>query len=161
MKAEFKLFVVIGTFFTVVGLIYGTVTHWKEPVGPFGLLLCAALSALIGFYLWETGRKLDPRPEDDPSALIFGRRRGIRLLQPSQLVAAALGCVRRGRLPRPCRRLVAVHHWPVSGCRGPHRLDVRVLSWRARRLIRGAFVALARSSRAQGVGWDDVRPDSS
>lgn len=70
MKVEFKLFVVIGTFFTVVGLIYGMVTSWKEPVGPFGLLLCAALSALIGFYLWETGRKLGPRPEDDPTALI-------------------------------------------------------------------------------------------
>jgi len=70
MKTEFKLFVVIGTFFTVVGLIYGAVTQWREPVGPFGLLLCAALSALIGFYLWETGRKLDPRPEDDPTALI-------------------------------------------------------------------------------------------
>ncbi len=70
MKAEFKLFVVIGVFFTVVGVIYGVVTDWNEPVGPFGLLLCAGLSALIGFYLWETGRKLDPRPEDDPSALI-------------------------------------------------------------------------------------------
>lgn len=70
MKAEFKLFVVIGVFFTVVGLVYGVVTSWEEPVGPFGLLLCAGLSALIGFYLWETGRKLDPRPEDDPMAQI-------------------------------------------------------------------------------------------
>lgn len=70
MKVEFKLFVAIGTFFTVVGVIYGTVTDWKEPVGPFGLLLSATLSALIGFYLWETGRKLDLRPEDDPTALI-------------------------------------------------------------------------------------------
>ena len=161
MKAEFKLFVVIGTFFTVVGLIYGTVTHWKEPVGPFGLLLCAALSALIGFYLWETGRKLDPRPEDDPSAPISAAEGEYGFFSPPQLVAAAVGRVRCGRLPRPGRRLVAVHHWRVSGCRGPHRLDVRVLPWRARRLIRGAFVALARSSRAQGVGWDNVRPDSS
>ncbi len=70
MKVEYKLFVLIGAFFTVVGLIYGLVTGWSEPVGPFGLLLSAALSALIGFYLWWTGRKLDPRPEDDPSALI-------------------------------------------------------------------------------------------
>ena len=70
MRVEFKLFAWIGGFFTVVGLIYGTVTHWDEPVGPFGLLLCAGLSALIGFYLWWTGRKLDPRPEDDPLALI-------------------------------------------------------------------------------------------
>ena len=70
MKVEFKLFAFMTGFFIVVGLTYGTVTDWKEPVGPFGLLLCAGLSALIGFYLWWTGRKLDPRPEDDPLALI-------------------------------------------------------------------------------------------
>ena len=70
MKVEFRLFVVIGTFFTLMGLIYGTATHWHEAVGPFGLFLCGGLSALIGFYLWETGRKLAPRPEDDPQALI-------------------------------------------------------------------------------------------
>jgi hypothetical protein len=70
MKVEFRLFVVIGVFFVVVGFIYGTFTHWAEPVGPFGLFLCAGVSALIGFYLWETGRKLDPRPEDDPAGLI-------------------------------------------------------------------------------------------
>jgi hypothetical protein len=70
MKVEFRLFVVIGVFFAVVGTIYGTATHWNEQVGPFGLYLCAGVAALIGFYLWETGRKLDPRPEDDPEALI-------------------------------------------------------------------------------------------
>ena len=70
MKVEYKLFVWIGAFFGLVGLIYGMVTSWKEPVGPFGLLLGTALSILIAFYLWETGRKLDPRPEDDPSAPI-------------------------------------------------------------------------------------------
>jgi uncharacterized membrane protein len=69
MKVEFRLFVVLGVFFTAVGIIYGRVTRWEEPVGPFGLLLCAGVAALIGFYLWETGRKLDPRPEDDPLAL--------------------------------------------------------------------------------------------
>lgn len=70
MKVEFKLFAAIGAFFIVIGLVYGVVTEWNEPVGPFGLLLSAGVSALIGFYLWETGRKLDPRPEDDPLALI-------------------------------------------------------------------------------------------
>ena len=70
MRVEFRLFVVIGVFFSVVGLIYGIFTHWSEPVGPFGLFLCTGLSALIGFYLWWTGRKLDPRPEDDPWAAI-------------------------------------------------------------------------------------------
>jgi Cytochrome c oxidase subunit IV len=66
MKVEYKLFVVIGVFFSLTGLIYGLVTRWREPVGPLGLILAAGLSALIGFYLFETGRKLDPRPEDDP-----------------------------------------------------------------------------------------------
>ena len=70
MKVEYRLFVFISAFCIGVGLIYGMFTQWSEPVGPFGLLLCAGLSALIGFYLWETGRKLDPRPEDDPTALI-------------------------------------------------------------------------------------------
>ena len=70
MKVEYKLFVMIGGFFGVVGLIYGIVTSWREPVGPFGLFLGAGLSGLIAFYLWETGRKLDPRPEDDPLAPI-------------------------------------------------------------------------------------------
>jgi hypothetical protein len=71
MRVEYKLFVVIGGFFSAVGLIYGMVTHWREPVGPFGLFLSAGLSILIAFYLWETGRKLDPRPEDDPLAPVW------------------------------------------------------------------------------------------
>jgi Cytochrome c oxidase subunit IV len=70
MKVELRLFAVIGVFFVIVGSIYGMATHWSEPVGPFGLYLCGGVAALIGFYLWETGRKLDPRPEEDPSALI-------------------------------------------------------------------------------------------
>jgi hypothetical protein len=70
LKVEYKLFVAIGGFFTVIGLIYGMATSWDEPVGPFGLILAAGLSMLIAFYLWETGRKLDPRPEDDPLAPI-------------------------------------------------------------------------------------------
>ena len=70
MKVEYKLFVGLFAFFTVVGVIYGFFTQWDEAVGPFGLLLSAGLSALIGFYLWWTGRKLDPRPEDDPLAPI-------------------------------------------------------------------------------------------
>lgn len=70
MKVEFRLFAVIGVFFALVGIIYGLVTGWDEPVGVFGLLLCAGVAALIGFFLWETGRKLGARPEDDPSGQI-------------------------------------------------------------------------------------------
>src|SRR5674476_878699 len=80
MKVEFRLFVVIGVFFAVVGLIYGTVTHWHEAVGPFGLFLCAGVAALIGFYLWETGRKLDPVSYTHLRAHETGRNLVCRLL---------------------------------------------------------------------------------
>jgi len=96
MKVEFRLFVVLGVFFTVAGLIYGTFTHWSEPVGPFGLFLCTGVSALIGFYLWETGRKLDPRPEDDPSALISAAEGEYGFFSPHSwwpLAVAASGAV--------------------------------------------------------------------
>ena len=109
MKVEFKLFAWIGGFFTVVGLIYGTVTHWNEPVGPFGLLLCAGLSALIGFYLWWTGRKLDPRPEDDPLALISVAEGEYGFFSPHSWWPLPCGG-RCSRLPGPGGRLVAVHH---------------------------------------------------
>ena len=91
MKVEYKLFVFISAFFIVVGLIYGMFTKWSEPVGPFGLLLCAGLSALIGFYLWWTGRKLDPRPEDDPLALISDAEGEYGFFSPHSWWPLALG----------------------------------------------------------------------
>jgi len=70
MKVESRLFGLGTLLFAPLGLIYGYFTQWREPVGPVALMLSALLSALVGFFLWWTGRKLDPRPEDDPSALI-------------------------------------------------------------------------------------------
>lgn len=70
MKVESWLFGA-GTFmFGPLGLIYGYFTHWREPAGAVALFLTAGLSALVGLFLWWTGRKLDPRPEDDPLAPI-------------------------------------------------------------------------------------------
>ena len=70
MKIEYWLFGGGAFIFTPFALIYGHFTHWDEPVGVFGLFLAAGLSALVGFYLWWTARKLDDRPEDDPAAPI-------------------------------------------------------------------------------------------
>ncbi len=70
MRVELKLFAVLAVFFAVVGVIYGIFSDWQEPVGPLGLLLGALLGAMIAFYLWATARKLDERPEDNPSAHI-------------------------------------------------------------------------------------------
>ena len=70
MKVESWLFGGGVFMFAPLGVIYGFFTDWKEPVGPAGLFLTAGLSALVGFYLWWTARKLDDRPEDDPMAPI-------------------------------------------------------------------------------------------
>lgn len=70
MKVEYKFFLIIACFFAPVGLIYGIVTDWSEPVGPMGLFLSAGLGMMIAFYLWATARRLPERPEDNPGAEI-------------------------------------------------------------------------------------------
>ena len=66
MKVETWLFAAGAFFFAPVGFIYGFITQWKEPLGPTGLLLTAALSLMIGAYFWILSRRIDARPEDDP-----------------------------------------------------------------------------------------------
>ncbi|RNI24396.1 cytochrome c oxidase subunit 4 [Flexivirga caeni] len=66
MKVEFKLFAVLFLFSALMGTIYGIFTNWTEPVGAVALYLTGALCALIGGFLWWTGRKIDLRPDDDP-----------------------------------------------------------------------------------------------
>ncbi len=68
MKTETVLFGAGTFFFAPVGLIYGFLTSWAEPVGTVGILLVAGLSAMIGGYLAVTARRIDARPEDDPFA---------------------------------------------------------------------------------------------
>ncbi|UIJ33590.1 cytochrome c oxidase subunit 4 [Allobranchiibius sp. GilTou73] len=70
MKVEYKMFGILFIFAMVVGLIYGTFTHWQEPVGATALLLTSGLCLMIAFFLWVTGRKIDLRPDDNPDALI-------------------------------------------------------------------------------------------
>ncbi|WP_425956866.1 cytochrome c oxidase subunit 4 [Xylanimonas sp. McL0601] len=65
MKTETKLFLYLAPFFVVVGVIYGFVTGWGEPVGFLGMPLLGGLVAMVGAYLALTARRIDPRPEDD------------------------------------------------------------------------------------------------
>ena len=66
MKVEYKLFPWLVPFFLVVAAIYGHFTNYSEAVGLVGLPLTGGLCALVAFFLWQTGKKLDERPEDDP-----------------------------------------------------------------------------------------------
>lgn len=72
MKIEARLFYAGVIFFVPLGIVYGWLTSWTEPVGLVSLILTGGLAAMIGFYLYATGRRLDPRPEDDPVARIAG-----------------------------------------------------------------------------------------
>jgi len=70
MRVESWLFGAGTFFFAPVGVVYGILTDWGEPVGFVGLFLTAGLSLMVGWYLWFTSRHIDARPEDDPQAPI-------------------------------------------------------------------------------------------
>ena len=66
MKVEGWLFGSGVLFFLPIGVVYGFVTQWQEPVGVVALFLTAGLALMIGFYLAVVARRIDARPEDDP-----------------------------------------------------------------------------------------------
>ncbi len=70
MKVEGWLFGAGTFFFVPIGVIYGILTSWQEPVGPTALMLTGGLALMVGWYLWFTARHIDPRPEDDPQAAV-------------------------------------------------------------------------------------------
>ncbi len=75
MSVEAKLFQWGSIPFFIVAAIYGWATHAFAPegiewVGVVCLLLVALMTGMIGFYLGNTARKLDARPEDDPAGEI-------------------------------------------------------------------------------------------
>jgi len=68
VKIETTLFGSGVCFFIPLAIIYGIVTSWHEPVGAAALFLTGGLALLIALFFWITSRRIDPRPEDDPSA---------------------------------------------------------------------------------------------
>ncbi|MDN5763895.1 MAG: cytochrome c oxidase subunit 4 [Microlunatus sp.] len=65
MRVETKLFFYLFLFFGPVTLVYGFWSGWSEPIGVVALLLTAGLLLLVAFYLWQTGKHLPVRPEDN------------------------------------------------------------------------------------------------
>lgn len=66
MKVEGRLFSVVFVFLLIVTIVYWFLSY--EPAGTTALALATLLSLLLGFYLTYTGRRIDPRPEDDSQA---------------------------------------------------------------------------------------------
>ena len=68
MKVEGWLFLGCGVFFIGADVVYWYTS--KDPTGTTALALSVALALLIGFYTLFTGRRLPPRPEDNPEGEI-------------------------------------------------------------------------------------------
>ena len=68
MKVEGWLFLGCGVFFIGADVVYWYTS--KDPTGTTALALSVALALLIGFYTLFTGRRLPPRPEDNPDGEI-------------------------------------------------------------------------------------------
>jgi hypothetical protein len=63
MKVEGGLFIGCAVFFAGMDIVYWYFSH--DPTGSTALALAVGLAFLTGFYVLFTGRRLDPRPEDD------------------------------------------------------------------------------------------------
>ncbi len=69
MKLAAKLFIGGAVFYLLVAGIYWIMSH--DEVGTTALALTGGLSAMIGFYLLVTARRLPDQPEDLASAEIW------------------------------------------------------------------------------------------
>lgn len=64
MKVESWLFLLTGLFFIPVATVYGFMSNWSEHVGFLAMYLLSGLCFLVGGYLYYTGNRVGPRPED-------------------------------------------------------------------------------------------------
>lgn len=66
MKIEGLLFALMAVFFLIVAIVYWVLSG--EWIGTAALTLSFGLGMMIAYYAWFTGRRIDPRPEDDLNA---------------------------------------------------------------------------------------------
>lgn len=71
MKAAAALFNSAFVFFAPLGLLYGWLTAWREPVGPVTLVLLGIMGLMVGVYLRATAKRLDRDPSDNPRGDIY------------------------------------------------------------------------------------------
>ena len=69
MKVEGYLFLGCAVFFGGSDFVYWYFSH--DPTGSTALAIAVGLAFLIGFYVLFTGRRLPPRPEDEPEGEIY------------------------------------------------------------------------------------------
>jgi Cytochrome c oxidase subunit IV len=69
VKVEAYLFLGCAGFFGAADIVYWSFSH--DPTGTTALALAVCLAFLTGFYVLFTGRRLPPRPEDNPESEIY------------------------------------------------------------------------------------------
>lgn len=70
MKIESWTFLSGLFFFAPVGVFYGIMSNWSEPVGLVALFLSAGLGMMVGGYLWAQARRFGMRPEDNDFGVV-------------------------------------------------------------------------------------------
>jgi hypothetical protein len=70
MKIEANLFLLPGTFFLLVGVVYGFLTDFQELVGFPAILLSAALALMVGVYFRMLNKRHGERAEDREGSVI-------------------------------------------------------------------------------------------
>jgi hypothetical protein len=116
MRTEAKTFLYLVPWFVAVAVIYALWSGW-EPVGSLGILLVAGLALMIGVYFSVLMRRIDPRPEDNPEAVIEEGAGDQGVFSPWSwwpLAIAAAAALVPGRvglrvLPRAARALTPAH----------------------------------------------------
>jgi len=62
MKVESVLFGTYSVFFVLVTALYWFLSY--DPTGTACLALVGGLALMVGYYLWQTSRRMEVRPED-------------------------------------------------------------------------------------------------
>lgn len=89
MKVEGWLFLGCGVFFIGADIVYWYTSY--DPTGTTALALAIGLALLTGFYVLFTGRRLPPRPEDNPEGEIVEGTGEIGFFSPHSWQPLALG----------------------------------------------------------------------
>ncbi|WP_424214130.1 cytochrome c oxidase subunit 4 [Streptomyces sp. BI20] len=91
MKIQGKMFLWLAVFVLIMTVVYGV---WsKEPVGTTALALAFGLSAMIGFYLAFTARRVDEMAQDNTEADVADEAGELGFFSPHswQPLALAIG----------------------------------------------------------------------
>lgn len=82
LRPEILTFVIMGTFFGLVAVVYMIVADF-EVIGSTAFVMLTFMAYMIGGYLWLVSRRIPPRWEDRPDAEIAEATGEIGVFSPT------------------------------------------------------------------------------